>query len=158
MGEGQPGVRRELLYVPRHPRDGPDFVVQEEDLAAALQLAHQRIAKHPAIPFRDQGLDGHPPGGRRRDDGQIPNSRHGHVQRAGDRCRGERQQIHLGPQLLQPLLLLHAESLLLVDDDQAQLLEADVPLKQAVGPDHDVHLALLEAEQDLFQFAAAPES
>ena len=39
---------------------------------------------------------------------------------------------------LEPLLVLDAEPLLLVDDDQAQVLERDVLLDEAVGADQDV--------------------
>ena len=42
---------------------------------------------------------------------------------------------HLGAQLLQLLLLAHAEALFLVDDDQAEILEAHVRLQQLVRAD-----------------------
>ena len=50
-----------------------------------------------------------------------------HVQRARDRRRRQRQHVDLAPQLLQPLLVRDAEALLLVDDEQAQVLEARRP-------------------------------
>jgi hypothetical protein len=48
---------------------------------------------------------------------------------------GQREQVHVGAQRLQRLLLAHAEALLLVDDDQAEVLEAHVALQQAMGAD-----------------------
>ena len=45
--------------------------------------------------------------------------------------------------------MLDAETLLLVDDDQPEVLEADVLLEQAVGPDADVDRAGLEPLDDL---------
>ncbi len=45
------------------------------------------------------------------------------------------------PELLQLLLVPHAEALLLVDDDQAQILELDVLREQPVRADDDVHRA-----------------
>ncbi len=44
--------------------------------------------------------------------------------------------------LLQPLFVAHAEALLLVDDQQAQVAELDVLRQQAVRADHDVHFAV----------------
>jgi hypothetical protein len=61
-----------------------------------------------------------------------------------DGCGGEREDIDLGAQALQGLLLAHAEAVLLVDDDQAEVLEADVPLHQAVGADDEVDAAVGE--------------
>jgi hypothetical protein len=48
---------------------------------------------------------------------------------------------------LQTLLLAHAEALLLVDDDEAEVLELHVFLQQAVGADDHVDLALGQLEQ-----------
>ena len=48
-------------------------------------------------------------------------------------------------ELLDRLLVLHAEALLLVDDEQAEVLEVDVLGQQAVGADHAVDLAVAEA-------------
>ena len=50
-----------------------------------------------------------------------------HVQRARDGRGGQRQHVHLAAQLLEPLLVRHAEALLLVDDQQAQVLELARP-------------------------------
>ncbi len=50
--------------------------------------------------------------------------------------------MHIGLQLLQPLLLRDAEMLLLVDDDEAEMLETYVLGEQRLRPDHDVDLAL----------------
>ena len=49
--------------------------------------------------------------------------------------------------------MLDAEALLLVDDDQAQVGEADIVGKQAVGADDDIDLAAAEGGEggvDLF--------
>ena len=50
-------------------------------------------------------------------------------------------------QLAQQLLLLDAEALLLVHDQQAEVLGAHVAREQPVGADQDVHLALLEVRR-----------
>ena len=56
----------------------------------------------------------------------------------------ERQHVHRGPQLLEPLLRRDPEPLLLVHHDQAQVLERDVLRQQPVRPDDDVHAARRE--------------
>ena len=50
----------------------------------------------------------------------------------------------VGAQLLQALLVADAEMLLLVDDQQAEVLELDALGQQRVGADHDVDVALLD--------------
>ncbi len=47
--------------------------------------------------------------------------------------------------LFQSLLVGHPETLFLIHHQQTQILEIDVPGKQAVCADHDVHAALLQA-------------
>ena len=46
--------------------------------------------------------------------------------------------MHILAQLLQPLLVLDAEMLLLVDDEQAEIGELDVLAEQRMGADDDV--------------------
>ena len=48
----------------------------------------------------------------------------------------------LGAQLLQPLLMLDAEMLLLVDDDEAEILEVDALAEHRMGADDDIDLAV----------------
>ena len=72
------------------------------------------------------------------------------LQRARDRRRGQRQHMHIGLELLQPLLLRDAEMLLLVDDQQAEMLEARSTLaSSACVPIDDVDAALGELLLDL---------
>ena len=51
----------------------------------------------------------------------------------------------VGPQLLQPFLVLDAEALFLVDDHQAELLELHRFRQDRMGADHDVHRAVWPA-------------
>ena len=53
--------------------------------------------------------------------------------------------MHVALQLLQPLLVLDAEMLLLVDDEQAEILERDRCAEQRVGAHHDVDGAVGDA-------------
>ena len=84
--------------------------------------------------------------------------REGHVQRPGDGGGGQGQHIHLTEVLLQLLLVLDAEALLLVHHQQTQVLEAHVPVEQAVGADEDVHLTALHPPQGLLHLGAGAEA
>ena len=61
-------------------------------------------------------------------------------------------------QLLHRLLVLHAEALLLVDDEEAEVLELDVAGEQAVRPDHAVDLAGRQPVDDLARLARGEEA
>ena len=68
--------------------------------------------------------------------------------------------MHVDPQLelAQQLLLLDAEALLLVDDQQPEVLGAHVAREQAVGADEDVDLALGEGLDGLALLARRAEA
>ena len=125
--------------------DRLDAVVQEERLAVALVLALERLAHELLVVLADVGLDRPAALGRRLDDGDVAQAGQRHLQRARDRRRAHRDDVDLQLELAQQLLLLDAEALLLVDDDQAEVLRADVAAEQAVGADEDVDAALAEA-------------
>ncbi len=50
--------------------------------------------------------------------------------------------MHLGAQLLQPLLMGDAEMLLLVDDDEAEILERDRLAEHRMRADDDIDVAV----------------
>ena len=92
----------------------------------------------------DVGLDRQPVARRRLDDRHVADAHERHVQRARNRRRAHRQHVDLAAHLLDALLVRDAEALLLVDDEQAEVVEAHVLRQQAVGADDDVELALGE--------------
>ena len=53
--------------------------------------------------------------------------------------------MHVLAKLLQPLFVLHAEMLLLIDDQKAEIGELDTLGEQRVGADDDVDVARLDA-------------
>ena len=123
--------------------------MQEEGLAVALQLAHDRLAHQILVVGADVGADRAAALGRRLDRRDVAQAGEAHLQRARDRRRRERQHVDLQLQLAQQLLLLDPEALLLVDDQQADVLGAHVAREQPVGADQHVDLAGLEALQHL---------
>ena len=66
--------------------------------------------------------------------------------------------MHVLAQLLQPLLVLHAEMLLLVDDQEAEIGEFDGLAEQRVGADDDVDGAVLDALLHLGKLLAGDEA
>ena len=58
------------------------------------------------------------------------------------------EHVDLFAHLLQALLVAHAETLLFVDNKQAEILELDVFRKNAVGADEDIDFAGLELFKD----------
>ena len=95
-------------------------------------LAQQRLLDELLVVLADVGLDRAPALGRRLDDGDVAQAGHRHLQRARDRRRAHRDDVDLELHLAQQLLLLDAEALLLVDDDQPEVLGAHVAAEQAV--------------------------
>ena len=71
-------------------------------------------------------------------------------QRARDRRRGHGEVVgHRSRRLAQTLPLGHAETMLLVDDDEAEVDHRDVVLDERVGPDDERVVAAREAREDL---------
>jgi hypothetical protein len=132
---------QQLLEVVAHVVDGVDLVVQEVHLAATLELAQHRLANQAAAGRVHEGLDREPLLRRGGDHRELAQALHRQAERARDRGGGQGQDVDLGAQLLERLLLAHAEAVLLIDDHQAEALEDDVLLQQAVGADDDVDLA-----------------
>ena len=123
-------------------------VVDEVDLPAALELGEDRLAHERVVPLRDECLDRLAVLGRRVHRRHVADPGERHVQRARDRRGREREHVDLEAHALEPLLVAHAEALLLVDHDQSEVLELDAGLQQAMRADHDVDVAALEALDD----------
>ena len=105
-------------------------VVEEEGLAAAGVLALQRLAHELLVVLADVGLDGPAALGRRLDDRDVAQAGEAHLQRARDRRGAHGDHVHLELELAQQLLLLDAEALLLVHDEQPEVLRPHVAREQ----------------------------
>ena len=133
-------------------------VVQVVDLTAPGQLLLHGFGEDDVIVFQHERLHRLALDGRLLDGGEVADAAHGHVQGAGDGGGREGQHVHADKVLFQLLLVLDAETLLLVDDDKAQVVEPDVLGEQAVGADDDVHAAGLQAPQGLFLLFGGAEA
>ena len=113
-------------------------VVDEVDLPLPVQFPQHGRADQLLAEARDAGLDRQAVFGRRFQVGDVAGADQAHVQRPRDRRGGHRQHVDRLPHRLEPLLDLDAEPLLLVDDDQAQVVELHVGLHEPVRADDDV--------------------
>ena len=110
-----------------------DAVVEEERLAAARVLALERLLDEVLVVLADVGLDRPAALRRRLDHRDVAQAGEAHLQRARDRRRAHADHVDLELELAQQLLLLDAEALLLVDDDQPEVLRAHVAAEQRGG-------------------------
>ena len=123
----------------RHRFDGHHPVVQEKHLAAAIQFALHCVANDALVVLCDNGLNRQPVLRRRSDRAHVARAREREVKCARNGCGAQCEHVHQPAHLFELLLLHHAETLLLVDDDQSEVLEASVVLHQPMGADDDVH-------------------
>ena len=119
-------------------------IVDEIDLPFALKLAQERQLHAISVVRHHFGHDAAPILRRGRQRADIAQAEHRHMQRSRDRRRRHRQHIHRSAHLLQSLFVRHAEALLFVDDDQAQVGELHVVADQAVRADENIDLARRE--------------
>ena len=131
-------LRHLLAQERRHLVDILDARADIKTLAAAIAFAQQGLAHDQLVERRDEGAHREPVDRRRGDDREFAHARHSELQGARDRRRRQRQHMHLGAQLLQALLVLDAEMLLLVDDDEAEVLEVDGLAEHRMGADDDI--------------------
>ena len=141
MGDGHPSLGHEVAHVVGRLLDVHHPVVDVEHLALAQQLAADRLPHRPVVVLADVGEDRHPIGRRRVEQREVADAGERHLQRARDRRGSEREHVDAGLQLLDLLLVAHAEALLLVHHQQAEVLEHDVVGQEPVGADDDVDLA-----------------
>ena len=155
VADGDPGLRHQPLQQRPDGEDRFHAVVHEVHLPAACQLVADRPLDDRCVEPDDGGLDRQPILGRRFDHRHVPDADERHVERAGNRRGRHRQDVHPLLQLLDPFLVRHAEPLLFVHDEQAQVAEADVLGEQPVRADQDVELAFSGGRQDAGRFLSS---
>ena len=143
---GNPEVRlgHEFLQRVRQAVDRLDAVVDHEHLAAAGQLLADGVGQDLALVRHDVRGDRVAVARCRLDHREVAHTEQRHLQGARNRSGGHRQHVDVLLELLEPLLLGHAEALLLVDDQQAEVLELHVLGEQPVGADGHVGGAVLD--------------
>ena len=102
-------------------------IMDKVDLAASSELPEDGFSNQLVVGADDLCANGQAAGRGRVDDREIPHARHGHLQGAGNRRGGERQDVDLRAQLFQPFLVFDAEPLFLIDDHQTEIAETSHP-------------------------------
>ena len=113
-----------------------------ETLSATEMLTQEGFADHQRVKGRNECTHSHAIQRRRGDQGEIPHTGHGQLQRSRYRCGCQREDMHVRLQFLQPLLVLDAKMLFLIDDQQPQIRKMDGLAQQRMGADDDIDLAV----------------
>ena len=151
VGHERAQARRRLL-------DRQHAVVEVVDLSAARELARDGGAHGLVRVAHDLRLHRHALARRRAQERKIARARHGEVERARNRRGAHRQDVRRGAQALEVFLVAHAEALLLVDDDEAEVVELHLRGQDGVRADHDVGGAGEQARTRAFLLFGALET
>ena len=147
-------VRKCLAQLLSDLVDVLDPVVQIKHLPIAGQLTLDDLPDHVKVTLDDIRLHRMTVAWRRVELRERTDAHQRHLQRARDRRRAQRKHIDAVLQFLDALLMLHAEALLLIDDQKAQIFPLHVFRKQPVRADDDVDLSLCHILYDLILFLA----
>src|SRR5690606_11193274 len=141
VGHDVPGVRHQFTETGHGSLDGPHTVVNVEDLPLTEELASDGGGHCLLVVGADIGENRVTVFGRGPDVRDVPDAGEGHLQGPRDRGGGQGEDVDAYLETLQPVLGGDTESLLLIDDEQAQVLEGYVVRQETVGADHEVDLA-----------------
>ena len=130
--------------------DAVHAVVHEVNLAAALEFLLDGGLDELLVPTGDHSLNRDAVLGRSFDHAHVAQADQGHVQRARNGRGRHGQHVHLLAHLLQAFFVAHAEALLFVHDQQAEVGELHVFRNQAMGADQDVDFAGFHLLQNFF--------
>ena len=109
-----------------------------EGLAAAVVLAQERLADGEGVELADVGADGEAVDRGGGDQRELADAGEGELQGARDGGGGQGEDVDVGAQRLQALLVGDAEVLLLVDDEEAEVLEGHALGEEGVGADDEL--------------------
>ena len=122
-------------------------VVQPKNLPAAAQLRAHRLRQKLRIIFRHIALHGHAVARGLLQNAHIADTRHGHMQRAGNRGRRQCQNVNAARHGFQFFLLRNAEALLLIHNHKPEIVKHHIAAEHAVGADENIDLAPLHRAQ-----------
>ena len=126
VGDTNARLRSQLLNEIGERVNGFDSVVNNVNLAAALELEIDRIFNHNGLEFDDDGLNRQPVTRGSFNDGHIPQTAQRHIERPRNRCRRHCHDIDLFFDLFQPLFMGNTKPLFFVDDHQTQIVKFNV--------------------------------
>ena len=124
-------------------------IIEVVNLAAAQYLTQDRLADHQRVIFADEGFDRQTAGGRSGNDRQIAHTAHRHIQRTRNRRGGQGQDIDVGAHRLDALFMAHAEAVLFINNQQAEIAQLNVRLQQFMGADKNIDFPFRDLLEDL---------
>ena len=152
MRDDDAGLRYQVTQLAGLLLNVRDLIVNEEGLTIAQQLAADGRGYLLVLVSADVGQHWVAVFRRGQDGGHLADASHRHLQGARDRSCGHGEHIHAGLERLNVFLVLHAEALLLVHDDEAEVLPVHTGLEEAVGADDDIDAAIGQALEDVLRF------
>ena len=156
--DGDPGIGDEPSQLGGDALDVVNTIVDIEDLALAQELPPDRLGDGAFVVLSHVGEDRLALRWRGGDEREVADSRQAHLERSGDRARGQGQDVDADGQLLDRLLVGDAETLLFVDYEKTEPLETDVGREETMGPDHDVDRPVGQAVDDLARLRGGEET
>ena len=132
--------------------------MDEEDLTVSDEFAVDCGGYLAVVVRADVGEDRMPLLRRRLNGGHLADTGERHLEGARDGSCGHGEHVDGCAQGLDVLLVLHAETLLLIDNEEAQILEADLGGEHAVRPDDDVDRAVRESLEGALGLGVGLES
>ncbi len=151
-------LRHQLLHVRRDFLDIFHTIIYIIHLPLPGALPLNGLPHHLVIVFHDISLDRHPLSRGLLQDAHIPDPDEAHMERPWNRSRRQRHHIHVIFHLFYLFLVLYAETLLLVNDEQAKVLKFQIISQHPVGSDHDIHKSLFQVLHRLFLLHPRAES
>ena len=148
VADADPRLRHALANTRRHALNRCYVVVQVIHLPAAAQFFFDGVGDDARVIFHHVCLHRVTVVRRFFNDGHIAYTGKRHVQGARDRRCGKRQNIGRFTHVFQPFFLLHAEALLLVDDDKPEVFKLHVFRDQSVCADDEVNAAASQFSQN----------
>ena len=123
VGKCHIGIRHHVLNTCRHICNILNPVVNKINLSSSCQFTVNCVPCNLLIIFHYKGLNRHSVLRRFLHNTHISYANKAHMKGSGDRRRRQRQNIHIFPELLDLLLVGHAETLLLIDDEKPKILK-----------------------------------
>src|SRR5215813_14239 len=151
-------LRHHLLNLGSNFIDGFHAIVDKVGLTAAFKFVLKSGLDQLFVEGGNHSLDCHAVLGRSLNHAHVAQSNHGHVQGPRNWRGGHGEHVHLFLQLLEPLFVTDAETLLLVDNHKPKVLEFNVFGQNAVRADYDVNFALFNAFRNFFLLPGGAEA
>ena len=130
--------------------NGSDFIVDVENLSSSPQFSLACFANNFRLPTLQECSNTEPVVWGCCDNRNVTNFIHGHTQGTRNRGCRECKDIDIGTEFFKVLFLSNSESVFLINDDQTQIGECNITLKQSMSSNGDINFAGFQMVHDIF--------